>query len=139
VRIGAVFTDASLTYITCLIALIYLDRNYGWLVERGAYWWPPMAWGIIYLCSVAAFCGSIGMKALGLKFASIRGGQIGPWHAITRVLVGVVFIPLSPISLVCAIVDRRRRSLADIVCRTVLCRRQRVDRRFEVVLQSGIE
>ena len=68
---------------------------------------------------------AVGMWREGLYFASEGGTSISFWHCELRIVLGLALMPLCPISLVFMLRDKMRRSVADRVCNTLVCRRER--------------
>jgi uncharacterized RDD family membrane protein YckC len=79
--------------------------------------WSEVVWvgsiaSVIYLATAWATTGrTVGAQVLGLRVLDHRGGQLGWWRSVARAVTYVVF----PIGLGWAIVDRRRRSVQDLV------------------------
>lgn len=61
-----------------------------------------------------------GMRKRQLEFIQPDGSQAGHLRAACRVFIGLVFLPLSPVSWIFAALDERRRTVADLTCGTVV-------------------
>lgn len=73
--------------------------------------------GVSVLYLVACWCVSgrtVGAVVMGLRLVNRKSNRLGPLLALPRAITCVLF----PIGLLWAVVDRRRRSLHDIVFRT---------------------
>jgi len=82
--------------------------------------------------------GTCGMRVMGLRFGTVQGGPIGFWRCLGRIVAGVAFVPLMPVSAWMAARDRLYRTLADLVCGTAVWvepreRDDRMRRGFEVM------
>jgi uncharacterized RDD family membrane protein YckC len=64
---------------------------------------------------------TLGMRKRGLIFKAANGHDITILHCGLRLIAGCVFLPVAPLSLVLAIRDSRRRTLADLLCGTIVC------------------
>jgi uncharacterized RDD family membrane protein YckC len=70
---------------------------------------------IVYLVGCWSVSGStVGAVVMGLRVVSRRGPRVGAVVALIRALTCVLF----PFGLLWVVLDRHRRSLQDIVCRT---------------------
>jgi uncharacterized RDD family membrane protein YckC len=76
------------------------------------------------------------MRVMGIRFGGVNGGQIGFGRCLVRVVVGIVVMPVAPVSWVVAMRDDRRRGVADRICGTVVWEEvreaERVRRGFEM-------
>jgi len=67
------------------------------------------------------WCGAtLGMSLEGTAFRACPAGRIGPVRCFLRVLLGVLLVPLLPVSVAIMLTDRYRRSLADVICGTTV-------------------
>jgi len=82
--------------------------------------------------------GTCGMRMVGLRFGTVQGGPIGFWRCLGRIVLGVILVPVLPVSAWMAARDRLYRTLADLVCGTAVWVEPRegddgVSRGFEVM------
>lgn len=61
-----------------------------------------------------------GMRKRQLQFIRPDGTHAGHLRAVSRVLVGFVLFPILPVSWTFAVLDERRRTVADLICRTMV-------------------
>jgi hypothetical protein len=64
-----------------------------------------------------------GMRARQLSFADKDQRALGRRRVAARIACGALLLPLFPVSLVIALLDDRNRTLADLVCGTVVLSR----------------
>jgi uncharacterized RDD family membrane protein YckC len=70
---------------------------------------------VVYLAGCWTVSGrTVGSVAMGLEVVNRRGGRLGPVRALLRAMFYTTF----PIGLLWVAVDRRRRSVQDIVLRS---------------------
>jgi uncharacterized RDD family membrane protein YckC len=82
------------------------------------------AWGAFLVGYFVVFWTSTGqtpgMRALGLRVTTARGGTLGLWQALIRVVgLGLAIVPLFA-GFLPVLVDDRRRALQDFMARTVV-------------------
>jgi len=127
-RVEAAATTAVPTFLAAL-GLMYIMRVLVPLPqligsrssEATEYAVTLITWGIPVLCVAidgAIFRATYGMRKRMIRITRTDGTEVSGLRSFTRVLIGLALIPLSPISLICAIVDRDRRTLADRLCGT---------------------
>lgn len=68
----------------------------------------------------AAKRATIGMRIMHLRLAARDGAHIGFWRCSARIVMGIILLPLLPISAFMAYVDARHRTLADRLCETAV-------------------
>jgi uncharacterized RDD family membrane protein YckC len=96
-------------------AVLFLARPARFTVPSPS--WSAVVWAgsvasVLYLATAWATTGrTVGAQVLGLRVLDRHGGQLGWWRSIARAAAYVVF----PLGLGWAIVDRRRRSVQDLV------------------------
>ncbi|MCY2954784.1 MAG: RDD family protein [Planctomycetota bacterium] len=64
--------------------------------------------------------GTYGMRLVDLRIGTRNGGPIGFWWCLVRIFLGVVLLPLLPVSAIIAFIDDRHRTLADLICGTAV-------------------
>jgi len=78
-----------------------------------------------------------GMRLMTIRIRSRSGEPIDFWWCFARILLAITLAPLAPISGVVALIDPRRRSLADLICGTAVWQepkeREQPRRGFEVM------
>jgi len=82
-----------------------------------------IGYGLPFVCNAlyAAHCGATyGMRNRKVTYRSADGRPISGAQSFVRALVGVALLWLLPVSIVTAIIDKRNRSLADLVCGTTV-------------------
>ena len=62
-----------------------------------------------------------GMRVRGVEFRSTDGAYITFGKCAWRILLGILTLPLAPISFLVAVADAQRRTIADRLCGTVVC------------------
>lgn len=96
-------------------AIVFLARPARFTVPSPS--WSEVVWvgsaaSVLYLATAWAATGrTVGAQILGLRVLDHRGGQLGWWRSIVRAVAYVVF----PLGLGWAIVDRRSRSVQDLL------------------------
>ncbi len=98
------YTDPALRTLNAIIFFIVL-------------WGPQVLFNAGYCAKTGA---TIGMGIAGLTFSADPPGPIGAFQCFRRSLMGVVCVPLLPLSLAIMLTDRHSRSLPDIICRTTV-------------------
>ena len=83
-----------------------------------AVWIAPFLFNALYSARHEA---TLGMRPVGLKYRSVGGDRLSGRACFFRTLVGTACLPLLPVSIVIAMIDRRNRSVADLLCRTTIC------------------
>ena len=82
-----------------------------------------IGYALPFVCNAlyaAHYGATYGMKSRKVVYRSTDGRPISGARSFARALVGVAFLWLLPVSIVTAIVDKRNRSLADLVCGTTV-------------------
>ncbi|MGE5607612.1 MAG: RDD family protein [Bacillota bacterium] len=109
------------------------------LLEMGNAVGISLLWGALLgggVLSAASWRATYGMRVMGIRLGRVNGGQIGFGRCLVRVVVGMVVMPLAPVSWIVAMRDERRRGLADWICGTVVWEEakeeERVRRGFEM-------
>ena len=77
----------------------------------------PLFW-VILDGSIAR--ATYGMRKRNIRFGNPDGMQINIGRCIIRIVAGIVLFPLFPISLMIALMDKRHRTIADRLCKTVV-------------------
>jgi uncharacterized RDD family membrane protein YckC len=96
-------------------AIVFLARPARFAVPSPS--WSEVVWAgsvasVLYLSTAWATTGrTVGAQVLGLRVLDQRGRQLGWWRSVVRAVAYVVF----PLGLAWAIVDRRSRSVQDVV------------------------
>ncbi len=78
-----------------------------------------------------------GMKARKLVFSDVAGGSLGSGRYLLRVLVGMICVPLLPLSVITCLMSKQRRSIPDYLCGTVVCDADEFDGRPIAVRRDG--
>ena len=103
---------------------LLLERTYGLHHRQSEALTCVIIYGIPILWFVfdgSFFKATYGMRVRSIRFC-VRGGKtISLGRCCCRILIGLLLLPLAPISLVIAIIDGENRSIADVVCGTVVC------------------
>lgn len=68
-----------------------------------------------------------GMRIRGLEFRSVGGDYVTFAWCACRISVGILTLPLAPVSLLLALGHRDRRTIADRLCGTVVCKSADLD------------
>ncbi len=82
-----------------------------------------IGYGLPFVCNAlyaASYGATYGMRNRKVVYRSTDGRPISGAHRFVRALVGVALLWLLPVSIVVAIIDKRKRSLADLVCGTTV-------------------
>ncbi len=78
----------------------------------------PIAW--IVLDGTIAHA-TVGMRKRDLIFRTIEGNVVTRPHAAVRIVAGILLLPALPVSVLVAWRNPLRRTLADLICSTVVC------------------
>ncbi len=132
-KIEASGITALLVFIYCLfeniigfwIALntVLRDSNLlaGWLCDvltgLVVYGLPTL----LFVTNGAFSRATVGMRARGIRFGDLDGGLLGWRRCAQRIAIGIVCLPLFLVSWVMALMDEKRRTLADRICGTAVC------------------
>ena len=71
-----------------------------------------------------------GMRSRGVEFRSPNLEVISFGECALRIIVGILVLPLAPISFFVAVRDRQRKTIPDWVCGTVVCLSEKCEDRF---------
>jgi uncharacterized RDD family membrane protein YckC len=92
---------------------------------------------VAYLMVGASHRATAGMRIQRIVFARVHGDTISFAQAFVRLSIGLLLIPLLPISIIIKYCDRYGRSLADLICGTAVWQlpmpQKRERRGFEVI------
>ncbi len=78
---------------------------------------PLVAW---LLFDGADRRGSLGLRLMRCRIGSQQGGEIGFWRCFWRLWLGIMFVPLFPVSAMVALCNERGRTLADMASGTTV-------------------
>jgi hypothetical protein len=131
-RVEAALTTLVYALLLGLIAAVLLIVFFPFdhhLVVRG--WTPRQAnrinWGLIFSITLLIFAvdgalhkATYGMRSRCIQFSMEDGQAISRCRAFLRVIVGILLIPVMPISIFLAIRDKQHRTLADFICGTTV-------------------
>jgi uncharacterized RDD family membrane protein YckC len=123
-RLTAVGFDALLLIISSAAITIVCDIGLGWAKPDSPIWLTPLALqlGLLLFFSIDGGLqrATIGFRVTGLVFKAHSGSPLSQTHAMVRVAVGLVTVPIFPISIILTL-PFTKRSLADLICRTYVC------------------
>jgi uncharacterized RDD family membrane protein YckC len=83
-------------------------------------WVVPLLLNALY---AARRAGTYGMVHRRLILVNEEGRPVFGPQAFLRAVVGILLLPLVPVSVITALLTAHRRSLADLVCGTKVCQR----------------
>jgi uncharacterized RDD family membrane protein YckC len=92
----------------------------GFVVDAGTFfavWLFPLLVNALYSTKANA---TYGMAHRGICFRCAHSPQIQPGKCFIRSVVGVLCLPLAPLSLVIMCVDPSKRTVADLLCGTIV-------------------
>ena len=98
-----------------LLCVVFMQGEWlGWFAGPIGYGAPILAITVDGAVRRATF----GMRMTWLQIGGRSGRRIGFWCCLGRILLGFALLPLLPVSAVVSLIDRRGRTLADLICGT---------------------
>ena len=97
------------------------ETDAGWLIAAGVaavfLQLTPFVLNALY---AARHLATFGMRMRDLQFRLSDGSTASGARCFVRALVALLCMPLLPVSVITALVDERRRSVADLLCGTTV-------------------
>ena len=87
------------------------------ILTGGFVWLVPLLW---FVLDGAFHRATYGMRSRKLVFVFQEAAQASRLRSLCRIAMGIVLMPVLPVTVVVALADRKHRTIADLVCSTTV-------------------